>query len=99
MSVQQLQPKGIWLIPLLLFLSFFHAQSQEQTGSILITGKITDESGKAVPGATVQVKGTNKQTLAKDDGAFSITVTTGKETLVISSIGFAKKELALDGQT
>jgi TonB-dependent starch-binding outer membrane protein SusC len=99
MRVQQLLPKGIWLIPLFLFLAFFQAQSQDQTGSILITGKITDESGNGVPGATIQVKGTDKRTNAKDDGAFSIPVSTGKETLVITSVGFAKKEVPLNGQT
>src|SRR4051812_31658518 len=99
MRVQQLLPKGIWLIPLLFLLSFFQAQSQDQAGSILITGKITDESGNGVPGATVQVKGTDKRALAKDDGAFSIAVSTGKETLVVTSVGFAKKEIPLNGET
>jgi TonB-linked SusC/RagA family outer membrane protein len=98
MSVQQLLPKGIWLIPLFLLFTFFQAHSQDQ-GGILITGKITDESGNGVPGATVQVKGTDKRTNAKDDGAFSIPVSTGKETLVITSVGFAKKEFSLNGQT
>ncbi|MBO9203784.1 MULTISPECIES: SusC/RagA family TonB-linked outer membrane protein [Niastella] len=99
MRVQQFVPKGIWLVPLLLLFSFFQVRSQNSAGSILITGKITDESGNGVPGATVQVKGTDKRTLAKDDGAFSIPVTTGKETLVITSVGFARKEIQLNGQT
>jgi TonB-linked SusC/RagA family outer membrane protein len=99
MRVQQLLPKGIWLIPLFLLFTFFQTKSQEPAGSILITGKITDESGNGVPGATVVVKGTDKRTLAKEDGAFSITVVTGKETLVVTSVGFAKKEFPLNGQT
>ncbi|MFL5745756.1 MAG: SusC/RagA family TonB-linked outer membrane protein [Niastella sp.] len=99
MSVQQLLPKGIWLLPLFLLFTFFQAKSQDQAGSILITGKITDESGNGVPGASILVKGTGKRTNAKDDGAFSIPVSTGNETLVVTSVGFAKKEIPLNGQT
>lgn len=99
MRVQQLLPKGIWLIPLFLLFAFLPTNAQNQTGGILITGKITDESGGAVPGATVQVKGTDKRSVANADGVFTITVTTGKETLVITSVGLAKKEVPLNGQT
>jgi TonB-dependent starch-binding outer membrane protein SusC len=96
MSVQQLLPKGIWLIPLLLLFTVFQARSQN---GIVVRGKITDEKGNAVPGATIQVKGTDTRTIAKSDGTFSVPVTTGKETLIVSSIGYAKNEIPLDGQT
>ncbi len=96
MRVQQLLPKGIWLIPLLLLFSVFQAKSQN---GIVVKGKITDEKGNAVPGATIQVKGTENKTLAKDDGSFSIPVTTGKETLIVTSVGFAKNEFPVNGQT
>src|SRR4051812_18676411 len=96
MKVQQLLPKGIWLIPLLLLFTVFQARSQD---GIVTKGKVTDEKNNAVPGATVQIKGTDRTTITKDDGSFSISVTTGKETLIVSSIGFAKKEIPLNGQT
>ena len=99
MRVPKLLPKGIWLIPFFLLFTFFQARSQDATGSIVITGKITDETGIGVPGATVQVKGTDKRTIAKEDGSFSITVITGKETLVVTSVGFGKKEMLLSGKT
>ncbi len=99
MSVPKLLPKGIWLMPFFLLFTLFQAKSQDATGSIIITGKITDEAGSSVPSATVQVKGTDKRTSAKEDGSFSISVTTGKETLIISSVGFEKKEIPLNGET
>jgi len=45
MSVQQLLPKGIWILPLLLLFTAFEARSQN---GIVIKGKITDEKGNAV---------------------------------------------------
>jgi TonB-linked SusC/RagA family outer membrane protein len=99
MRIVQLPSKGIWLIPFFLLFTFFQANSQNETGNITVTGKITDEKGNAVPGATVQVKGTAKNTSAKEDGSFSINVVTGKETLVVSSVGFGTKEFPLNGQT
>src|SRR5689334_24610323 len=99
MRVQQLLPKGIWLIQVFLLFSFFNAIAQNETGSISITGKITDEKGNGVPGATVEVKGTTRSASAKEDGSFSINVVTGKETLVISSVGFTRKEFPLNGET
>lgn len=99
MRIVQLKPQGVWLLPIYLLLTIFQARSQNETGSIPITGKITDEKGVGLPGATVQVKGTAKNTSAKEDGSFSITVMTGKETLVVSSVGFTTKEFPLNGQT
>ncbi|HLZ89649.1 MAG TPA: carboxypeptidase-like regulatory domain-containing protein, partial [Puia sp.] len=62
-----------------------------------ITGKITDESTKQpVSGATISVKGAKRSTTADANGAFSLPVPAGKVTLVISSIGFATKEILAD---
>ncbi|OQP62786.1 SusC/RagA family TonB-linked outer membrane protein [Niastella vici] len=99
MSVQQLLPKGVWLLPVFLLFTAFHANSQNTTGNGTVTGKITDETGTGIPGATIQVKGTDKRTIAKEDGTFTIPVTTGRETLVITSVGFTRKEVPLNGLT
>lgn len=98
MKVHQLLPKGVWVLPILLLLIVFHARSQDATG-IPIIGKITDEKGAGVPGATIQVKGTDNRTIAKEDGSFSIKVATGRETLVVTSVGFTRREVPLNGAT
>ena len=51
-------------------LSIWQLQAQNRT----ITGKVTDADAKPVPGASVQVKGTNQGVSANDEGMFSISV-------------------------
>ena len=59
-----------------------------------VTGKITDANDKQpVVGATVTVKGTNVATQTDVSGNFSVAVPAGRNTLLISSVGFASQEL------
>ncbi len=55
-----------------------------------VTGKVMDDKGSPVPGATVLEKGTKNGVSAGNDGAFSIKVKTGA-TLIISALGFENK--------
>jgi TonB-linked SusC/RagA family outer membrane protein len=59
-----------------------------------IKGKITDDKAAPVVGATVRIKGTNTATSTKTDGSFSLPSASASVTLVVSSVGFATKELA-----
>ncbi|MDP5077708.1 MAG: SusC/RagA family TonB-linked outer membrane protein, partial [Nonlabens sp.] len=62
-----------------------------------ITGKVVDATGEAIFGATVQIKGTNTGVTTDFDGNYSITA--GPEsTLVFSSTGYTKQEIAVAGQ-
>src|SRR5260221_1864880 len=73
----------------------FLAFAQERT----ITGKISEETNKSsIAGATITVKGGRKTVTADANGAFSIAVPPGKQTLIISSIGFATKEVAIGAE-
>lgn len=83
-------PFGIFL----LFISFA-ASAQERT----VTGKITDENGGGLPGASVTVKGTTIGTNSDANGTFSIAGATNTSTLVISSIGYAKQEIIVGNQS
>jgi len=60
----------------------------------LVVGKITDEKGEAVVGATVSIKGKNATTVTNELGAFTIDAVEG-DVIVISSVGFGRKELKL----
>jgi TonB-linked SusC/RagA family outer membrane protein len=93
----QLNPT-VFLLPLFFLFTFFQATAQEGTGK-KVTGKVTDATGSPVPGATIVVKGTDVRTIAKEDGSFTITVATGNETLVVSSVGFESKELELNNRS
>lgn len=61
------------------------------------TGSVSDEGGLAIPGVTIQIKGTTSGTLTNTDGNFSIQASEG-EVLVFSFIGFDKEEITLSNQ-
>src|SRR5687768_6304388 len=64
-----------------------------------VTGKITDANNQPVAGATVAVKGTNLATQTDADGNFSISVPGGRNTLAVSSVGFAPQEVNVADQS
>jgi TonB-dependent starch-binding outer membrane protein SusC len=77
------------IVALLVFTNVSLAQTKT------VTGKVTDSKGEAIPSATVTVKGTSNSTSTAADGSFSINVPSGSRTLVISSVGFDSKEVAV----
>jgi TonB-linked SusC/RagA family outer membrane protein len=64
-----------------------------------ITGKITDESGTALNGASVVVKGTNIGTNADETGSYTITVPNSSAVLVVSFAGYSSKEISSNAAT
>jgi len=68
-----------------------------QTGSI--SGKVTDETGQPLPGATVFIKGTNQNAIAGADGSFKLQQVSGAATIVIRMIGYqqVERELTVNG--
>ena len=60
----------------------------------LITGKVTDETGAGVGGASILVKGTNTGASANAEGQFSINAKTG-DVLVITAVGLLRKEVTV----
>ncbi|MDF2192290.1 TonB-dependent receptor [Paraflavitalea sp. CAU 1676] len=65
---------------------------------IRVKGRITGPGAQPVPRASVTVKGSTVGTSSDDLGNFEITVASNG-TLVISSVGFAAREVAVNGQT
>lgn len=66
---------------------------------IRVTGKITDQAGEGLIGATVKVKGTTNGALSDFDGNYSITVNDGSAVLVFSYTGFSSKEETVGTRT
>ncbi len=60
-----------------------------------LTGKITDENGNAIAGATVAVKGTRTAVTTDANGIYSLTVDQNAKTLVISYVGKAADEVSI----
>ncbi|KPM32182.1 TonB-dependent Receptor [Croceitalea dokdonensis DOKDO 023] len=65
---------------------------------LTVSGRITDESGIPLPGASVLEKGTSNGTSTDFDGNFTIEVAPNA-TLEISYIGYTTKEVEVNGQT
>jgi len=93
---QKIDCKGVQLFALLLMMfisSFVNAQKT-------VTGTVTNSKDNSPLGfATVTVKGTNVATATDASGKFSIKVPEGKNTLVISSVGFDDLEVDVSSST
>ncbi len=63
----------------------------------IVTGRVTDAAGGPIPSATVVLKGTKHGTNTGPDGTFKLTVPAGQRTLVISSVGYARQEVTVEG--
>ncbi|MBE9584275.1 TonB-dependent receptor [Mucilaginibacter sp. JRF] len=58
-----------------------------QNTTAVVTGKVTDDSGKPVEAANVYLKGTRYQTMSLSDGSFELKAKEGSYTLIISYTG------------
>lgn len=85
----------IYLCALLLLCIPIHSFSQART----VTGKITGEAGEAVPLATVHEKGTNNTVTANTNGEYSIQVKGRNSVLLITSVNYESKEVAVGNQS
>lgn len=63
---------------------------------ITVKGTVKDETGTAVPNATISIKGTATTTMADTAGIFSVSAR-ANAVLIISSIGYKTKEVAMGG--
>ncbi|HEY1111911.1 MAG TPA: TonB-dependent receptor [Chitinophagaceae bacterium] len=73
-------------------------QVMAQGGTITVNGKVTNDTGQPLPGVSVLVKGSATGTSTNENGAFQIQAPSNG-VLVISSVGFASKEIDIKGQT
>jgi TonB-dependent starch-binding outer membrane protein SusC len=78
-----------WLSTLIVFLVL---SSTVVLAQIKITGKVLDESGSGLPGATILVKGSTTGVITDFDGNYSIDVPSSQSVLAFSFIGYATVE-------
>lgn len=72
--------------------------SMNQSGNIIVKGKIVDEKGEPLLGATIKQKGTSNGVITDIDGNFSFSVPSDA-TLIVSFIGFKSIERTVGGKT
>lgn len=82
----------------MLFLSalFFSLSLSAQNFSV--SGKVTDDGGKPLSGASVQEKGTKNTTVTDADGSFKLNVSSGKARLVITYVGHEPLDISLNNR-
>src|SRR5690606_23725841 len=61
----------------------------------VVTGRVTDESGRPINGATVSVKNTQVATTTDADGRYQLTVPDEASVIVYSLIGYVEEERVL----
>ncbi len=66
--------------------------------SLVVSGKVTDETKQPIIGVSVVLKGTSRGTVTDINGEYKISTEKGK-TLVFSYIGYAKKEVKVTSTT
>lgn len=64
-----------------------------------ITGKVTDESGLSLPGASVKIKNTNVVAVTDENGNFAISAPATSQTIVFSYLGMQDQELVIGSRT
>ena len=98
---KRVNPKPIWgwtvikrlSIILLMIVGTFPLFAAEQ--GIPITGTVTDNTGEAIPGVTVMIKGTSTGQLTNTNGNFNINVSNENTVLVFSFMGFVTQEITV----
>lgn len=82
------------IVPVILILLAFRP-----VNSHTVTGKVTDETGAALAGVSVHVKGTRTGVSSDVNGAFRITAPGTNATLVFSAVGYVTTEVKINGRT
>lgn len=82
------------LLSSMIALTVLVVQAQDRT----VSGRIVDDTGEALIGASVTIKGTSSGTVTDIDGNFSLSVSDGA-VLVVSYVGYATQEIAVGSQT
>src|SRR5690606_39306236 len=80
LSLPTLYPRG--------FAAENHLVFQQSTNLVVSGRVVSSADAQGIPGVNILVKNTTIGTVTDVDGSYSITLPTGSETLVFSSIGF-----------
>ena len=85
------------MLMVLLTLSVGVGQAYAQ--QLTVSGKVTDNSGEALAGATVALKGTSVGAVSSIDGSYAILVPNREAVLVFSYVGYKPQEITVGSQT
>lgn len=83
----------VLLLTLLCAPVFAQDRAQVRTPDHKVSGVVLTATGSPIPGATIQVKGSNASALAGNDGSFAIEVKYKGAVLIVSAVGYATLEI------
>lgn len=81
-------------LPLFLFFSLI-VSAQDR----VISGKVSDATGKGVLGVSVTVKGRTLGTVTTEDGSYTLSIPSSATTLVFTSVGYSAQELPINSNS
>ena len=84
----------VMIVPVVLILLAFRPVK-----SHTVTGKVIDETGAALAGVSVHVKGTSTGVSSDVNGSFRITAPGSNSTLVFSAAGYVTAEVKINGRS
>lgn len=73
-----------------------HFTYSKPEDSVVFRGRVVDESGKAMPGATIRIKGQAKVTMTNEEGHFEI-LASRRAILQFTYVSYVNKEISLAG--
>src|SRR5690606_33697486 len=71
----------------------------KQPATLELKGKITDEKGEPLPGATVKVKGSVQNYITDANGEFNIKNASANAVLIVSYTGFIQQEFQVNNRS
>lgn len=75
------------------FLSAGYGFGSATSAVRVVKGKITDNNGEIIPGASIRVKGSSIGTTSDANGNYTMQLPAGNNSLVVSYLGFVTQEL------
>lgn len=75
------------------------ASKSTQAQDITVSGTVVDQDGVSLPGVNIVVKGTAIGTVTDGNGNFTLSVPTGRNTLIVSYVGYITQEVDIDNRT
>ena len=88
----------MFLFALILSLGKSNNSIAQTTAQISISGKVKDNQGNPIPGASISVKGTNRVVASDANGNFKISAQKG-ESLVITFVGYVTSTILVANET
>ncbi|SFE78377.1 TonB-linked outer membrane protein, SusC/RagA family [Chitinophaga sp. CF118] len=109
MRVASTKKSAILLLLVLYFTIPVRAQTPDSSSGTLITpaaqkggpvkGIVKDKNGTALPGVTIRVKNTSSGSTSGPDGTFTVNLPEGKDSLIISYVGYITQEIKVGGRS